>query len=261
MAGVNRRARVLLRSGSLSFTRDHVGPARAGARGVYRWKGLPVHYRCGTSDTHLIYSLLLKRGRKHDYALPPESGVAPADVRTVVDIGANAGIAARYFAATFGTAEVHAFEPEPGNCELLRANAAECPRIRVHPFALGERDGELTLYHSDDATNLGGFSSHGLGIDAARSLRVPVRHAGRALAELGIGSIDVLKIDTEGHEFEILTAIDPALLATVRVIIGELHGSRDFQLLDYLQPMFDIGVRKRIRDRLFTFYAVRRAAP
>jgi hypothetical protein len=40
--------------------------------------------------------------------------------------------------------------------------------------------------------------------------------------------------------------------------MGELHGMRDFALLDYLQPMFDIGLKKQIRNRLFNFYALRR---
>jgi FkbM family methyltransferase len=179
-------------------------------------------------------------------------------VRTVLDIGANAGISAVYFAASFPQAEVHAFEPDPGNCDLLRLNAQACGRIHVHAFALGASDGELTLYESDEAINFGGFSAHTVGVDPARSKKVPMRHAGRCLAELGIQSIDLLKIDTEGAEWDILTAVDPALLGQTRVIMGELHGMRDFALLDYLQPMFDIGLKKQIRNRLFNFYALRR---
>jgi FkbM family methyltransferase len=153
---------------------------------------------------------------------------------------------------------VHAFEPEPGNCELLRANAALTPRIQVHPLALGAEDGELTLFHSDSETNLGGYSSHETGIDAKRSISVPVRHAGRALAGLGVTHADVIKIDTEGAEWEILTSLDPTLLGSVRLVLGELHGRRDFALLDFLQPHFHIAVRKSLRNRLFNFYAVNR---
>jgi FkbM family methyltransferase len=225
---------------------------------VYDWNGAPVHYRRGSSDTRLIYSILLKRGKKAEYALPRESGIRTDDVRTVLDIGANAGISAVYFAVSFPRAEVHAFEPDPGNCELLRLNAEASGRIHVHPFALGASDGELTLYDSDEAVNFGGFSAHSAGVHSARSKKVPMRHAGRCLAELGIRSVDLLKIDTEGAEWDILTAVDPALLGQTRVIMGELHGMRDFALLDYLQPMFDIGLKKQIRNRLFNFYALRR---
>jgi FkbM family methyltransferase len=258
MADLKMRTKVLLRSRSLAFTRDYFDGGQNGARTVYDWNGVPVHYRRGSSDTRLIYSILLKRGKKGEYFLPLEWGIRAEEVRTVLDIGANAGISAVYFAASFPQAEVHAFEPDPGNCELLRLNAQACGRIHVHAFALGPRDGELTLYDSDEAINFGGFSAHAAGVNPARSKKVPMRHAGRCLAELGIRSIDLLKIDTEGAEWDILTAVDPALLGQTRAIMGELHGMRDFALLDYLQPMFDIGMKKQIRNRLFNFYALRR---
>jgi FkbM family methyltransferase len=220
---------------------------------------MPVHYRRGTSDARLLYQILL-RGDKGEYALPRDARLDPASVETVLDIGANIGISALFFAQVFPRATVHAFEPEPGNCEILRANASSSGRIVVHPFALGAEDGELRLYDSDDAANFGGFSAHAAGINPGRSQVVPVRHAGRALASIGVRRAEVIKIDTEGSEWEILTALDRPLLEGARLILGELHGRRDFELLAWLQPMFDIGMRKAIRSRLFNFYAVRKAA-
>jgi len=260
MASLKLRAKVWLRSGSIAFAREYFKRDGEGARRTYDWDGIPVSYRSGTSDAGLIYNILLKRGRKSEYALPPEARLAPEDVKVVLDIGANIGIASLYFAASFPGATIHAFEPDPGNCELLAANAKAMPRIRVHRFALGAEDGELELFDSDDKSNLGGFSSHGLGVDQQRSKKVPVRHAGHALAAAGIERADVIKIDTEGAEWEILTALDRALLGGVRVIMGELHGRRDFELLHYLQPMFHIGANKQLKTRLFNFYAVNRAS-
>lgn len=244
-----------MRSRSLEFTREYFKRGGEVGRRTYDWNGIPVHYRSGTTDAALIYSILLKRS---EYALPPEARLQPDDVKVVLDIGANIGIASLYFATSFPNAVVHAFEPEPGNCDVLDANARALPRILVHRFALGADDGELTLFDSDDSANLGGFSSHGAGINPKRSKTVPVRHAGRALAELGITRVDILKVDTEGAEWEILTAMDRALLGGVRVIMGELHGRRDFELLDFLQPMFHIGAKKQLRTRLFNFFAVNR---
>ena len=260
MASLKLKVKVLLRSGSPEFMREYFKRDGEGALRTYDWDGVPVTYRSGTSDAGLIYNILLKRGRKSEYSLPPEAKIRPEDVRVVLDIGANIGIAALYFSSLFPNATIHSFEPDPGNCAVLKANADASGRIRVHGFALGAEDGELTLYDSDDPANLGGFSSHGLGVDPARSKKVPVRHAGRALAELGITRADVVKIDTEGAECEIVTAMDRALLGSVRVMMGELHGRRDFELLDYLQPMFHIGAKKQIKTRLFNFYAVNRQA-
>ena len=61
-----------------------------------------------------------------------------------------------------------------------------------------------------------------------------------------------------GAEWEILTALDAALLKSARVIMGELHGRRDFELLAFLQPAFHIGAKKQLRSRLFNFFAVNR---
>jgi FkbM family methyltransferase len=257
MASAKLRAKVLLRSRSLDFTREYFKRGGDGSRRTFDWNGIPVRYRSGTTDAALIYSILLKHS---EYALPAEAGLRPRDVKVVLDIGANIGIAALYFASTFPDATVHAFEPEPGNCEVLKENARSLPRIQVHEYALGAEDGELTLFDSDDDANRGGFSGHALGVNPGRSQKVSLRHAGRALGELGIERADVIKIDTEGAEWEILTAIDRALLGSARLIMGELHGRRDFELLDYLQPMFHIGVKKQLRTRLFNFFAVNRQA-
>jgi FkbM family methyltransferase len=255
VASLKLRAKVLLRSRSFEFTREYFKRDGEGGRRTYDWNGIPVYYRSGTTDAALIYSILLKNS---EYAVPPEAGLRPQNVKVVLDIGANIGIASLYFAHVFRDAAVHAFEPEPGNCEILKTNAHLFPRIRVHQYALGAEDGELELFDSDDRANRGGFSSHALGVDTARSKPVPVRHAGRALAGLGIDCADLIKIDTEGAEWEILTTMDRGFLAGVRVIMGELHGRRDFELLHYLQPMFHIGARKQLKTRLFNFVAVNR---
>jgi FkbM family methyltransferase len=259
MADLRMRTKVLLRSRSLEFMRHYFQRDGTRARHLYDWDGMPVAYRSGTSDAALIYSILLKEGRRSEYAVPPEATVDHDAVGVVLDIGANIGVSSLYLARLFPRATIHAFEPEPGNCEILRANAAAHPRLRVHEVALGAEDGSLTLFDSDDAANQGGFSAHSAGINPARSKVVPVRHAGRLLAELGVDAVGVIKIDTEGAEWEILTALDRKLLSGVHLIMGELHGRKDFALLDYLQPMFHIGMRKHIGNRLFNFYAVNRA--
>jgi FkbM family methyltransferase len=258
MASLKDRMKVLLRSRSLRFTREYFRRGGERAQLTYDWEGVPVAYRAGTSDAALVYNILLRRGKKAEYALPPEAKLAAGDVKLVLDIGANIGIASLYFGRAFPHAQIHAFEPDPDNGELLAINARAMPRIHVHRLALGERDGELELFDSDDSTNLGGFSAHGLGVNSGRSKTVPVRHAGRALAALGIRQVDVIKIDTEGAEWEILTSIGRELLGGTRVIMGELHGRRDFELLHYLQPMFHIGARKQLKTRLFNFFAVNR---
>ena len=248
----------LLRSRSPKFVRDHYSPFAAGATASYDWNGHRVWYRPGSSDTELIYKILLRRGMKGEYAIEPGIRARLGEVRTVLDIGANIGVSALYFAATFPHARVYAFEPSPDNVPLLRRNTEALGRVQVVPVALGEQDGTLEFFASEAAANFGGFSRFGAGSDTGRKTAVTVRHAGRQLSELGLGSADVIKIDVEGSEWEILNALGEEFLSRAKYISGELHGHRDFELLALLDRHFQVAVRKRLHDRIFMFQAVNR---
>jgi len=185
----------------------------------------------------------------------------PADVKTVLDIGANVGATALYFARLFPNASVYAFEPAPDNFRVLERNIANSSRIRGFNFALGAADATLELFASDNPVNFGGYSLHAAGSDTSKRIRIPVRNVATVLAELSLRNIDVIKVDTEGAEWDILTAFPEEVLRTARYITGELHGNRDFALLDYLSRWFNVGLRKKLSSRLFNFQAVPMAKP
>ncbi len=58
------------------------------------------------------------------------------------------------------------------------------------------------------------------------------------LPEIGIKKASLIKIDTEGAEYDMLKAMDPEMRQSVGWIIGELHGIRDFEILAYPSPFF-----------------------
>ena len=89
---------------------------------------------------------------------------------------------------------------------------------------------------------------------------IPVRKVASVLQENSLEKIDVIKIDTEGAEWDILTAFPEAVLASAKYVTGELHGNKDFALLDYLSRWFDVGLRKKLSSRLFNFQAIARKA-
>jgi FkbM family methyltransferase len=250
--------KLLLRSRSLRFFLDDRKPYRPGVVSSYRWNGQPIWYRPGSSDTQLIYTILLRRGRKGEYAIEPRVQTALGMVRTVLDIGANIGVSTLYLARLFEHARVLAFEPIPENFSLLQRNTAHVARIEAFPLALGEADSMIELLHSDAPNNLGGYSRIPAGSNTQRSLRVEMRAARRHCEELGIDAVDVIKIDVEGSEWEVLTDLGSAFLSRCKFIMGELHGRRDFELLNLLSEHFHISVRKRLGDRCFMFQALNR---
>lgn len=244
------------RSGSPRFAADRRASARTRPVSAYRWHGKIIHYRPGTSDTELIYKILLKPGRKAEYTFP-----AQLDPRVILDIGANIGVATVFLAQRFPRARIYAFEPAPVNVELLRLNTAACTGVTVLPVALGAVDEDVEMYFSDSPNNYGGFSLSTQGSDLERKIRVHQRNIQAVLDELAIDRVDLIKIDTEGAEHDILTALRQDLLASVACVTGELHGQRDFELLAYLSRWFDIGAKKALGKRLFTFTAVNKRTP
>jgi FkbM family methyltransferase len=242
--------KVAARSGSLKFARHARPEARGEAEDVFHWRGIPVHYRPGTSDTTVIYEALIKSGRKGEYNVP--ANLAP---QVILDIGGNIGVASIYFSQLFPGAHIHTFEPVPANQALLRRNVATLKNVTVHPVALGKADGKVDIFWSEEDANLGGFSLYRNNANTGKSLTIDVREAASYLAAQGIARADMIKIDTEGAEHDILTSIDDSMLAQVRWIVGELHGIADFEVLLHLSKHFDIDVKRSLGKKYFNFNA------
>jgi FkbM family methyltransferase len=213
----------------------------------YDWKNSRVYYRPGYGDIGLIDELLLKSDRS-PYRIPPF--IRP---NCIVDFGANIGIATIFFANNFPAAKVFSFEPEPSNFALLSRNAAQYPNVNIFQLAIGNENSVLSLKHPLEPYNYGSFSLYDLRVDENNAAPVVCRHAGELLAELRIETIDVIKVDTEGAEYDILTSIPIDILASVKVIVGELHGIKQAELLNYLSKYFEIEV-----DSKNTFRALNR---
>ena len=259
MASLKMKAKLLARSRNPAFVRDALAPFDPTLRSI-DWQGMTLWYRPGSSDPWAIYNHLMKPRERDEYAPPREFPLARDAVRVVLDIGANVGVTALYFSQLFPNAQIYAFEPAPDNFAVLAKNVANCARIRAFNFALGAQDATLELYASDNPVNFGGYSLHAAGSDTSKRVSIPVRKVASVLQENSLGKIDVIKIDTEGAEWDILTAFPEAVLASAKYVTGELHGNKDFALLDYLSRWFDVGLRKKLSSRLFNFQAIARKA-
>jgi FkbM family methyltransferase len=259
MASLKMKAKLLARSRNPAFVRDALAPFDPALRSI-AWQGMQLYYRPGSSDPWAIYNHLMKPRERDEYAPPREFPLAREAVRTVLDIGANVGVTALYFSQIFPNAQIFAFEPAPDNFAVLSKNVANCERIRAFNFGLGANDATLELFASDNPVNFGGYSLHAAGSDTSRKVSIVVRRVASVLKEISAEKIDVIKIDTEGAEWDILTAFPEPVLQNAKYITGELHGNKDFALLDYLSRWFDVGMRKKLSSRLFNFQAIAKKA-
>ena len=238
----------LLRSKSLKFMRDRKDKSHSIQ--PFQYKGIDIYYRTSTSDMTLIYEILLK---KSEYNIPRQ-----VNPKVILDIGGNIGITSIYLANKFPQAKIYSFEPLPDNYEILTKNIQSYDNIEAFNFGLGSEDGDFDAYLNYDSENFGGVSFYpeAEGVSENSSFKCKIKNINNAMKELNIKSVDLIKIDTEGAEFDILTSLDTNILTNVSWITGELHGTQDFELLDYLTKIgFSIGLKKEIGNRLFMFDA------
>jgi FkbM family methyltransferase len=252
----------LIRSRSWDYMKYSRGGNYADNLKFFQWKGRKVFYRAGTADAGAFYEILIRPSRhKHpnrfirmgknlEYWVPAE--ISP---EVILDIGGNIGTTSVYYSKIFPLAKIFTFEPVPSNYSLLKKNTYGLENVQIFNVGLGCEEKKAMIYGCEDSNNTGGFSLFDLEVDKSNSQEVIIKEASSFLKDIGVGKVDLIKIDTEGSEYDILTSIDVETLSGVRWIIGELHGERDFELLAYLSKWFDIDVKKSLRNRLFSFNA------
>jgi FkbM family methyltransferase len=143
---------------------------------------------------------------------------AGPDARVVVDVGSNIGISALYFLTRSERARVYAFEPVPSNVARLRENLTGlADRFAVREAAVAERAGRVRF--GVEPTGRYG----GIGVRTGRTIEVECLDVNDVLAEVLAreGTIDVLKLDTEGAEVATVAAIERAHLARIGTIYLE----------------------------------------
>lgn len=139
------------------------------------------------------------------------SVLRPGDV--FVDVGANIGYFSLLAASVVGEAgTVFAFEPDPENFSLLQRNAAlngQQARIVAVQAALAADAGVGHLYLSED--NLGDHQIYAAG-DGRSSLPITLVNGSDYLGG-SLSRIDLLKIDTQGSEYQVVAGLLPLLQA------------------------------------------------
>jgi FkbM family methyltransferase len=187
-------------------------------------------------------------------------------VNRVVDVGANHGDFALAASALFPMAQVLMVEPLPTlQPELERRCSRRNGRWRLESCALGSKPGSATLYVDPNADAIGslvGFSDEYLKVNplakVGQTLVCTVRTLDDLCVESGIETIDLLKIDVEGFEFETLRGGARMLRATNALVI-ELSLVRRADGLRALSEMLDVlsGAGLRLVECYPSLYSVK----
>lgn len=194
----------------------------------------------------------LEKQRFQRYGIDPIVDIARLSerfgvgVHRIFDVGANVGQTAIAFQAAFPRAEIFCFEPVQATLQQLRASIAGFERIRAFNLALSDKIGEaeLHLYESSLLSSLEArapFTADRSGPAAREACRTDTLDS--FCETEGIDSIDVLKIDTEGHDLAVLRGAGDLLTA----------GRIGFVLAEFNRLDGEIGSLVALADLLGAF--------
>lgn len=197
-----------------------------------------------------------------DYDLP---GYDWQLVRTIVDVGANIGIATVWFSERTKDARILAVEPSPVALPVLQANLGLNrlnDRVSVLPLALGATAGVgyLRASASSVETRLTSTSVPYAKTDPS----VYVTTLEQVMSDWKLSSVDILKLDCEGAEYETLLSVDPAVLRRIGTIVGEYHQVDKYEPSDLKRRLedcgFEVQMRPHPRDPTLGRFIARRSA-
>lgn len=249
----------------------------AGVTGVLvepsrHWKGL-LH----TSYAKRDLTLRLRSGEKlqiraDEFAVFVEVFVARhyshphVDLRSctsIVDVGANVGMASIWFARECPNARVFAVEPAPLPLERLRrnitANRLE-ERVIVIPAAIAVQSG--TGFVESIGSSVNGRFTSTVGAASARVEVTEVQAVTLAdVLEPAGGRADLMKLDCEGGEYAVLDESNHLVLQQVRSVVGEYHLFGGHSRDEFIRLLADRGYDQArvnpVEGRIGLFWATR----
>ena len=181
-----------------------------------------------------------------------EIGYAPETPLTVVDVGANGGIWSLALLHHSGpwVDKIHMFEPMEGNLAAIRdvmkdgLYGEHADKLVINEYALSESKGSVEIHFESDVTGLASIDSATAhfpmrNIQLERTRAIQTDRLDTYCADNGIETIDILKIDVEGHELSVLKGAENLLREKrIRAVAYEI-GPHQMARRDFYKDFFE----------------------
>lgn len=175
-------------------------------------------------------SVLAEIFKEREYKIA-ESVIASAH-EPILDIGAHVGLFSMYARLLNPSVVIYALEPETNNFKFLKDNIQEnkLKDIKLFQIALGGRTEKIDLVLSKDSHNHHLLSSpeYDISSEDSNTQTVQVYSLRDFLDQEKIKRISLLKMDIEGGEYEVFSALMPADFARIESVIMEYHNYSGF---------------------------------
>lgn len=229
--------------------------------------GLQCYYNSSKEETEYIFAEIFSEGQYEGH------GITIGESAVVFDVGANIGLFSIFVTQQQPSARVFAFEPITPTFEVLRDNIELHALTGVTAFNCGlssennprkvftfypQMSANSTMRPDDTLADPDDIETRTAGpvvenlfehlFEEHEEVECEIKTLSAVIAELGVTSIDLLKVDVEGEEYEVLRGIDAEDWPRIRQIVAEVHDKKGRlqQVTRLLEDKgFTVGFEKR----------------
>jgi FkbM family methyltransferase len=162
--------------------------------------------------------------------------LAAKNITNIVDAGAYVGDIAKIFLTLFPDTKIYAFEPANSTFLKLKSNTKNYSNIKPRQAALSSRRGIATLYiNKQNSTNalseIGSMSKKYLSwqTETISTEKVQLLTLDSWIKINRVKSVEILKMDVQGHELELLKGAVQSLKSSVRLIYTKVRFVRIYK--------------------------------
>jgi FkbM family methyltransferase len=177
----------------------------------------------------------------------------------ILDVGANEGQYAKALKALEPSCEIYAFEPHPETYKRLVSESQQHGFVAINQ-ACGSKSDRLTLYDYRDHPAGSQHASLHQGViedvhhGNAIAFDVAVTTVDAFIEQQKLKHISLLKIDTEGHEYEVLLgargAIERRSIEVVHIEFNEMNVISRVFCRDFFELLKDYSLYRMLPDGL-----------
>jgi FkbM family methyltransferase len=176
------------------------------------------------------------------------------EINTIFDIGANTGQTTRTYVHGFPSAKIYSFEPVSETFDSLKCNSSGFSNVICEKIAFSNKMGEQEIaLFSSEFSSLNSLNQALMNDEPdAKKEKITLMTIDAYASEKNIKTIDLLKIDTEGHEIPVLDGAGKLLAENrIKLIYCEVGFSGKNKRNTYLSTMVDY-----MQGKGFVFYAM-----
>lgn len=166
----------------------------------------------------------------------------PIKPLTIVDAGANTGLATVFFRTKYKDAKIVTIEIEKSNVEMIKKNTANLPNIQIVEAALFNKNAFFKIIDPYNATN--SFQITEVAENEPYDIKSVTLDG--ILLDNNWDTIDILKVDIEGAEKQLFESNFENWLPKTKVIMIETH--------DRMFPKCSFTVMNTINKYNFVLY-------